>query len=118
MNVGEILNLSHEEAEHEISRLHAIIKECIYKEDTGLKVINIPPYGVVAQTVSQQINHETDQKDMLLGPKCFIEVGLSEDKIVMEIYRLWRWWEDHECAESFKYKGIRVYDPHEQGRNL
>jgi len=106
------------EMRRELDRIHEIIKNCHYKEQTGLKVANLIPHGVLVQCVVHAINDKTEEPDLLQGPKCFIQLGETEDKIVMEIFKLWQWWEEHECAESFRYQGVKIYDPHTTGRNF
>lgn len=70
------------------------------------------PFGFTVRVACQRPDRDTGEMGEGLGGLAHIMHGTPEGAVVQQMFGLFRAYDEHECRESFKYEGLRLYDPH------
>lgn len=94
--------------------LRKIIDKVKYKEGWTLNMVMENKDTVAIHWTCRGLHATHPERGIvdIIGRQTCVKLWWSETFLVHEIFLMAQEMEIHECAEFFRYKGVRVYNPH------
>jgi hypothetical protein len=97
-------------------KLKDILREIRFRNGTFL--VEEVRGGYLIQLCCQEIDVSSGKRETYYGRKWHIPAAATESEIVRTAFQAAATWEEHEARESFTYRGVPVFGPHSDVRDL